>query len=72
MEEILETLHQEVAIKLLDQIQSGEAVASDFNQAINFLKLNGINAVSTKGSTLDKINKSICEKILPFPSSNRG
>jgi len=66
---ILEQLHSEVAKQLLQRIQSGEAKAADFGQAINFLKNNGIDAEATEGSPLGELSGKLAD-ILPFTGTD--
>ena len=42
IQDVLQKLHAQVAEKLLERIESGEAKAADFSQAIAFLKNNGL------------------------------
>lgn len=67
--DILEQLHGEVARQLLVRIQSGEAKAADFGQAINFLKNNGIDAEATEGSALGELSGKLAE-VLPFTGTD--
>lgn len=53
--EILNTLHEAVAIELLERIRSGEAKPADLSVAVKFLKDNGIEAIPTDGSLLNAI-----------------
>ena len=48
-------LHEELATQLLGQVQTGEATASIFNVARQFLKDNGIDGVPTQGNPLDNL-----------------
>lgn len=54
-EDILGMLHEAVAQDLIDKIKSGEATAQELNAAIKFLKDNGIEALPTENSKLDKL-----------------
>lgn len=42
MDEVLDKIHTELANKLLERLQSGEATAADFQAARQFLKEEGI------------------------------
>jgi len=53
--EILNTLHEAVAIELLERIRSGEAKPADLSVAVKFLKDNGIEAIPTDGSLLNAL-----------------
>lgn len=44
IEDVLQDLHTELAQKLLEKIQSGEATAADLSVARQFLKDNGIDS----------------------------
>ena len=49
--DLLESLHEAVAIDLLRRVQAGEATASELSVAVKFLKDNGANLdVMTKDS----------------------
>lgn len=61
----LSELHGMVARKLKEKIDSGEATASDFAQAIKFLKDNGIEANVQPGSEVGELTESL-ESKLPF------
>lgn len=63
--ELLEMLHAAVGEKLLARIQSGEATASDFAQAIKFLKDNGIEAIPTGNNALQRLGETLASQ-LPF------
>lgn len=63
--EILEKLHEKLGEQLLKRVESGDATAAEFAQAIKFLKDNGIEAIPTAGSALDELSKSVA-KDLPF------
>lgn len=63
--ETLELLHKMVGEKLLEKIQSGNATASDFAQAIKFLSDNGIDAAPGDDNTLGKLEAALTSK-LPF------
>ncbi|GGX91246.1 hypothetical protein GCM10007160_18430 [Litchfieldella qijiaojingensis] len=62
--ELLEKLHNAVGKQLLERIESGEATASEFAQAVKFLKDNGIEAVPTDDSPLGQLSSSVSK--LPF------
>jgi len=51
----LDTLHTELAQKLLDKVRSGEAKASDLNVARQFLKDNGIEGLPIDNSPLKEL-----------------
>ena len=53
--EILNTLHEAVAIELLERIRSGEAKPADLSVAVKFLKDNGIEAIPTDNSLLNAL-----------------
>jgi hypothetical protein len=63
--ELLERLHEAVGEQLLAKIESGEAKASDFAQAIKFLSDNGIEAIPTDNNALNELAKATTAK-LPF------
>jgi len=63
--ELLDLLHQAVGEQLLAKIQSGEATASDFAQAIKFLKDNGIEAIPTGNNALGALQGTLAQR-LPF------
>jgi len=63
--ELLEQLHDMVGQKLLERIESGTATASEFAQAIKFLKDNGIEAIPTDNSALSALEGSLRDR-LPF------
>lgn len=63
--ELLNQLHQAVGNQLLERIQSGEATAAEFAQAIKFLKDNGIEAIPTNNNALMALQGSLAER-LPF------
>lgn len=58
-EAVLGALHEAVAQTLLDKVLSGEASPAEINAAIKFLQNNGIEAVVTEESTLDKLVKAL-------------
>lgn len=58
-ETVLGALHEAVAQTLLDKVLSGEASPAEINAAIKFLQNNGIEAVMTEDSTLDKLVKAL-------------
>ena len=51
----LDTLHTELAQKLLEKVRSGEAKASDLNVARQFLKDNGIEVLPIDNSPLKEL-----------------
>tara|TARA_R100001377_G_C3181703_1_gene106902 strand:+ start:36 stop:266 length:231 start_codon:yes stop_codon:yes gene_type:complete len=55
LDQIMADLHEELATQLLGQVQTGEATASIFNVARQFLKDNGIDGVPTQGNPLDNL-----------------
>jgi|TARA_R110002124_G_scaffold153683_1_gene320703 hypothetical protein len=55
LEVIMADLHEELATQLLGHVQAGEATASIFNVARQFLKDNGIDGVPTQGNPLDNL-----------------
>jgi len=55
LDQIMADLHEELATQLLGQVQTGEATASIFNVARQFLKDNGIDGVPTQGNPLDSL-----------------
>lgn len=63
--DLLHQLHEAVGSKLLERIQSGEATASEFAQAIKFLKDNGIEAIPGANDSLQQLENSLKGK-LPF------
>ncbi|MET3457793.1 MULTISPECIES: hypothetical protein [Pseudomonas] len=67
--ELLEALHSAVGEQLLARIASGQATASDFAQAIKFLKDNGIEAIPTAGNSLERLSNSLASQ-LPFTDPN--
>ena len=54
-EDIFDKLHDAVAQTLLEKIQSGEANASDFNVARQFLRDNGIAGIPQENSPLKNL-----------------
>jgi len=58
-EELLAALHNQVAHKLLERIQSPEATASDFAQAIKFLKDNEITCDVRASTGLQALKDAI-------------
>lgn len=58
-EEVLDALHAKVAEELLRRLIGGEASPAELNAAIKFLQNNGIEAVSTPGSNLDKLANAL-------------
>jgi hypothetical protein len=67
--ELLDQLHNVVGTKLLERIESGEATASDFAQAIKFLKDNGIEAIPTSNNALGALEGSLKDR-LPFTDAS--
>ena len=67
-EEILAALHGAVGDSLLSKINSGEATAAEFAQAIKFLKDNGIESIATGDSALAALEGSLKQR-LPFSDS---
>lgn len=63
--ELLEALHAAVGEQLLARVRSGEATASDFAQAIKFLKDNGIEAIPTGNNALGALEGALKDR-LPF------
>ena len=51
----LKELHEVLAEKLLEKVKSSDATASELNVARQFLRDNGIDAVPTEGSTLQRL-----------------
>ena len=51
-EDLLASLHNQVAKELIDRINSGEASTADLNAAIKFLKDNGIEATKEQSDAL--------------------
>lgn len=51
-EDLLASLHNQVAKELVDRINSGEASTADLNAAIKFLKDNGIEATKEQSDAL--------------------
>lgn len=60
-EKLLGLLHDAVAQDLITKVQSGEATAAELSAAIKFLKDNGIEALPTENSKLDRLSKSLPE-----------
>lgn len=67
--DLLEQLHNAVGEGLLEKILSGEAAASDYAQAIKFLKDNGIEALVTEENPLGGLQKSLAERV-PFTAAD--
>lgn len=65
----LQQLHENVARELLKKIESGEAKAADFAQAITFLKNNGIDADALPNNPLGELSNSMA-KVLPFTGTD--
>ena len=55
----LKELHAVLAEKLLQKVKDPDAKSSDLNVARQFLRDNGIDAVPTQGSPLDKLAKEL-------------
>ena len=53
--EVLNALHEAVAVELLTRIRAGEAKPADLSVAVKFLKDNGIEAIPTDGSLLQTL-----------------
>ena len=51
----LKELHAELAEKLLQKVKDPDATASELNVARQFLRDNGIDAVPTEGSSLQRL-----------------
>lgn len=62
--DILEALHNAVAVDLLGKIQSGEATAAELSAAIKFLKDNGVEALAAPNSPMGNLLDA-----LPFDTS---
>lgn len=60
-EDILGRLHDQVAQKLLEKIESGEATPAEINAAIKFLQNNGIEAKLTDENSLGKLAAALPE-----------
>lgn len=58
-EEVLAALHAKVAEELLNRLSGGEASPAELNAAIKFLQNNGIEAVQSEGSAMDKLAKAL-------------
>jgi len=67
--DLLNQLHEVVGRKLLERIESGEATASDFAQAIKFLKDNGIEAIPTDNNALGALEGTLKDR-LPFTDTS--
>lgn len=65
--DLLALLHAAVGEQLLERIQSGEATASEYAQAIKFLKDNNITSAMNK--TLDNMFGALAER-LPFTDAD--
>ncbi len=65
LNKLLQTLHEEMAQKLLDKVRSGEVTAAELNVARQFLKDNNIDAVPKEGSPLSNLAND-----LPFTGDN--
>lgn len=63
LEQLLSTLHEEIAKKLLEKVRSGDVTAAELNVARQFLKDNNVDAVPKKGSSLGSLVDE-----LPFTS----
>ena len=55
----LKELHAVLAEKLLEKVKSSDATASELNVARQFLRDNGIDAVPTEGSTLQRLAEEL-------------
>lgn len=70
--DMLDTLHNEVAKRLLDRIKSKDATSADFNAAIKFLKDNSISfepAPADPEDTIRLLGEAMSDMDLPeFPS----
>ena len=51
----LKELHEVLAEKLLEKVKDPDAKSSDLNVARKFLRDNGIDAVPTEGSSLQRL-----------------
>ena len=60
----LKELHAVLAEKLLEKVKDPECKASFLNVARQFLKDNGIDAIPTEGSTLQRLLKNYLLKYL--------
>lgn len=67
--ELLEQLHNAVGEKLLERIESGQASASEFAQAIKFLKDNGIESIPTGDNALGALEGALSTR-LPFTETD--
>ena len=55
----LKELHEVLAEKLLEKVKSSDATASELNVARQFLRDNGIDAVPTEGSPLQRLAEEL-------------
>lgn len=60
-EDLLGTLHEAVAKTLLDKVLSGEATPAELSTVVKFLKDNGIEAIPTPDSSLDRLSREFPE-----------
>ena len=60
-EELLGALHESVATQLLEKVRSGTATPAELSTAVKFLKDNGIEALPTEDSKLDRLSKEFPE-----------
>ena len=59
MSEQLSQLHKELAEKLLERVRDPKVKSSDLNVARQFLRDNGIDAVPTEGSSLQRLAEEL-------------
>ena len=70
LEETLKTLHKELAEEFLSRVRSGEASPADLNSARQFLRDNGIDSLTLKGSPLMKLAIALpFDEALPQPQT---
>jgi hypothetical protein len=55
LKELLDDLHRETILQLLQRVRSGEATAADLNVARAMLKDNHVNALPVPGSPLGNL-----------------
>jgi len=60
-EELLGLLHDAVAQDLITKIKNGTATPAEISTAVKFLKDNGIEALPTENSKLEKLANSLPE-----------
>jgi len=65
LNKLLEELHSETALTLLDRIKAGEATAADLSVARQFLKDNGIDSLAFADSPITKL-----ATVLPFEADD--